>query len=90
MSTKIDLKQVKAVAKLSRLEITEGQAEEMSEKLSAILGHIEKLDELDTENVEPLAHCLPIHNPRSLTMLRGHKTNFQLNENSNGCSKLYL
>ena len=31
-------------------------------QLGAIIEYVEKMNELDTENVEPLAHCLPISN----------------------------
>jgi aspartyl-tRNA(Asn)/glutamyl-tRNA(Gln) amidotransferase subunit C len=30
--------------------------------LSAILNYVEKMNELDTDGVEPIAHCLPISN----------------------------
>ena len=62
MSNKIDEGQVRAVAKLSRLELNDEEVAKFSDELSSILGYIEKLGELDTENIEPLAHCLPIHN----------------------------
>jgi len=62
MAEKIDKEQVKKVAKLSRLQLTEAEAGEFTEQLSAILDYVEKLNELDTDNVEPLAHCLPISN----------------------------
>ena len=62
MPEKIDKEQVRKVAKLSRLELTEAEIEEFTGQLSAILGYVEKMNELDTDNVEPLAHCLPISN----------------------------
>jgi len=62
MAEKIDREQVKKVAKLSRLQLTEAEVEEFTGQLSAILEYMEKLNELDTTNVEPLAHCLPITN----------------------------
>lgn len=62
MSGKIDQQQVRKVAKLARLEMTDDEVAKLSPELSAILEYIEKLSELDTENVEPLAHCLPVHN----------------------------
>ncbi|KPL22372.1 MAG: glutamyl-tRNA amidotransferase [Phycisphaerae bacterium SM1_79] len=62
MATKIDRAQVRKVAKLSRLELTEAEVEEFTGQLSAILDYVEKMNELDTDNVEPLAHCLPISN----------------------------
>ncbi len=62
MAEKIDQIQVRKVAKLSRLELTEAEVEEFTGQLSAILGYVEKVNELDTAEVEPLAHCLPISN----------------------------
>ena len=62
MSNKIDEAQVRTVAKLARLELNDDEVARFSVELSSILGYIEKLGELDTDNVEPLAHCLPIHN----------------------------
>ena len=62
MATKIDETQVRQVAKLSRLELTDDEVSQFSTQLSAIFEYIEKLNELDTENVAPLAHCLPVSN----------------------------
>ena len=62
MEKKIDREQVRKVARLARLELGEAEVEEFTGQLSAILEYVEKMDELDTEGVEPLAHCLPITN----------------------------
>jgi aspartyl-tRNA(Asn)/glutamyl-tRNA(Gln) amidotransferase subunit C len=62
MAKKIEAEQVRKVAKLSRLELTEAEVEEFSGQLSAILEYMEKMNELDTSDVEPLAHCLPVSN----------------------------
>ena len=59
---KIDQSQVRRVAQLGRLELTDEEVTQFSTQLSSIVEYIEKLNELDTENVEPLAHCLPVHN----------------------------
>jgi aspartyl-tRNA(Asn)/glutamyl-tRNA(Gln) amidotransferase subunit C len=62
MAKKIDEAQVRKVAKLSRLELTDAEVAEFTGQLSAILDYVEKMNELDTTNVQPLAHCLPISN----------------------------
>jgi aspartyl-tRNA(Asn)/glutamyl-tRNA(Gln) amidotransferase subunit C len=62
MTKKIDEAQVRKVAKLSRLELTEAEVAEFTGQLSAILDYVEKMNELDTTGIEPLAHCLPISN----------------------------
>ncbi len=62
MSTKIDKTEVKKTAKLARLDLTEAEINEFTSQLSAILEYVEKMNELDTAGVEPLAHCLPVRN----------------------------
>ena len=62
MAERIDAQQVRKVAKLARLDLTEAEIEQFAGQLSAILEYVEKMNELDTADVEPLAHCLPISN----------------------------
>ena len=62
MGIRIDQEQVKKVAKLARLELTGAEVEEFSGQLSEVLDYVEKMNELDTRDVEPLAHCLPVSN----------------------------
>ncbi len=54
--------EVLKVATLSRIHLPEAEVDRLSSQLSAILGYVDKLRELDTTDVEPLAHALPIHN----------------------------
>ena len=53
---------VKHVATLARMELTLEEEEQLTLQLDKILHYIEKLDQLDTENVEPLAHMGDIVN----------------------------
>ena len=62
MDKKIDQNQVKKVAKLARLDLTDAETAEFSQQLSEILEYVEKMNELDTKDVEPLAHCLAVNN----------------------------
>ena len=62
MAKKIDEAQVRKVAKLARLQLDDAEVAQFSTDLSSIVEYIEKLNELDTDSVEPLAHCLPVHN----------------------------
>jgi aspartyl-tRNA(Asn)/glutamyl-tRNA(Gln) amidotransferase subunit C len=62
MADKIDRIQVKKVAKLARLEMTDAEIDEFTGQLAAILEYIQKISLLDTQNVEPLAHSLPVSN----------------------------
>jgi aspartyl-tRNA(Asn)/glutamyl-tRNA(Gln) amidotransferase subunit C len=57
MAKKIDAAQVRKVARLSRLDLTE-----FTPQLSEILDYVGKMNELDTTDIQPLAHCLPISN----------------------------
>ena len=50
----IDLKTIKHISKLSRISVDEKKAEKLAEDLNSIFDFIEKLNELKTENVEPL------------------------------------
>lgn len=41
------------IAKLCRLNLSDGEAEKFTKELSSILAFVEKLSEVDTKNVEP-------------------------------------
>ena len=58
----IDREQVLHVAKLSRLRLDESEVERMSAELSTILGHVEKMSELDVEGVEPTSRVVDAEN----------------------------
>ena len=58
----IDREQVLHVARLARLELTEDEVQKMSEELSAVLGHIEKIGELDLDGVAPTTHVVEVSN----------------------------
>ena len=50
----IDLKTIKHISKLSRISVDEKKAEKLVGDLNSIFDFIEKLNELKTDNVEPL------------------------------------
>lgn len=58
----LTIKEVEHVALLARLSLSDEEKKVFAEQLGAILGYVEKLNELDTEGVEPLAHILPVFN----------------------------
>ena len=58
----IDRDQVLHVARLARLRLSEDEVERMSTELSSILDHIEKINELDLEDVEPTSHVIQLEN----------------------------
>ena len=62
MSEKITEQQVRHVAKLARLKITDEEVRTFTRQLDAILAYVAQLEQLDTSDVEPLAHCLAVSN----------------------------
>lgn len=60
--TKLDIKQIEHIAKLSRLELTDEEEKLYSEQLSSVLDYVEQLKEVDTENVEPTSNITGLKN----------------------------
>ncbi|MBX9624069.1 MAG: Asp-tRNA(Asn)/Glu-tRNA(Gln) amidotransferase subunit GatC [Gemmataceae bacterium] len=58
----LDLADVRAVARLARLDVPEADLPRVRAELAAILGYVEQLRAVDTAGVEPLAHPLPVSN----------------------------
>lgn len=59
---KISKEQVKHIAMLSRLQLSENELEMYQEQLSRILDYVEKLNELDTKEIEPTSHVIALSN----------------------------
>ncbi|MBW1709781.1 MAG: Asp-tRNA(Asn)/Glu-tRNA(Gln) amidotransferase subunit GatC [Deltaproteobacteria bacterium] len=59
---KIDRAEVEHVALLARLKLSDSEMEKLTNQLNSILSYMDKLNELDTEGLEPMAHAQPIHN----------------------------
>ena len=49
--------EVEKIATLANLELTPEEKESLASQLSSIVTYIDKLNELDTTNVEPMSHC---------------------------------
>jgi len=62
MTNKLTEDQVRHVAKLARLNCTDEQISSFTGQLDAIISYVSQLEEVDTSGVEPLAHCLSVHN----------------------------
>lgn len=58
----IDKESVKHVEDLAELSLTESEREELTEDLADIIEYVNKLQELDTEEVRPLRHILEVQN----------------------------
>lgn len=56
----IDREQVLHVARLARLELTEDEVAHMTGELSKVLGHIDKIAELDLDDVAPTSHVVTV------------------------------
>ncbi len=54
--------EVRKVAKLARLKLAADEQELFAAQLGEILGYVHILDQLDTANVEPLAHAVDVAN----------------------------
>jgi aspartyl-tRNA(Asn)/glutamyl-tRNA(Gln) amidotransferase subunit C len=60
--SRISEEQVKHVAHLARLAVTEEEVTKFTKQLDAIITFAEQLNELDTDNVEPTTHVLKMRN----------------------------
>ena len=58
----IDREQVLHVARLARLRLSDEEVERMARELSTILDHIEKIGELELDDVEPTSHVIELEN----------------------------
>ena len=58
----ITTKDVEHVAKLARLELSESEKEMFTHQLGDVLAHVEKMNEVDTTNVEPMNHPIDFTN----------------------------
>lgn len=47
---------------LAKLELSEAQREAAKKDMASMLDYIDKLNELDTEGVEPMSHVFPVQN----------------------------
>ncbi|MDO8746506.1 MAG: Asp-tRNA(Asn)/Glu-tRNA(Gln) amidotransferase subunit GatC [Thermodesulfovibrionales bacterium] len=53
---------VEYISKLARLSVSEKEREAFSAQLQGILSYMEKLNELDTKDVEPTSHVVSLSN----------------------------
>ena len=58
----VDEKLIRHIGRLSRIELTDEQVAAFGRQLADIVAYFDKLQELDTDGVEPLAHALPVQN----------------------------
>ena len=59
---RLTLDEVRHVAELAKLSLTEAEIAQYAEQLSAILAYAERLQAVDTSNVPPTPYVLPLEN----------------------------
>ena len=58
----IDRDEVRHVARLARLELSDEEVDRMAVELAGVLEHISTIDELDLEGVAPTSHVVAVEN----------------------------
>ena len=61
--SRIRPEEVREIATLSRLHLTDAEVTNLTQDLDSILGYVAQLSELDTTNVEPMTHAVPFDCP---------------------------
>ncbi len=56
----LDSEEIRRIARLARIAVTDKDAEETSQKLSSIFKMIEEMQSVDTTGVEPMSHALDL------------------------------
>lgn len=59
---KISREEVEHVAHLARLHLNDMELQKMTAQLDTILSYVQKLEELDTENLPPTTHVFSVSN----------------------------
>ena len=62
LSESLTVDQVRAIAALARLALSDAELATLAPQLDAIVGYVALLDQVRTDGVEPLAHALPVQN----------------------------
>lgn len=62
MAAVIDETQVQRIARLARLSLSDDEVRRFARQLGEILDHFQRIQAVDTDGVEPLAHPLPLVN----------------------------
>ena len=59
---KLTREDIESVAYLSRLQLSEEEKDRLTTQINRLLGNFEKLQEIDTDGVEPTSHVIPVSN----------------------------
>lgn len=73
---------VKYVAKLARLELTEEETDRYSKQLGSILKYVEQMNEVDTTGIEPMPHAIPVYNVMREDVVKYEQTKEEMMANA--------
>ena len=62
MAESLDAAKVRKVAVLARLKLSESEVDDYVRKLGSVLQYVETLNEVNTDNVEPMVHAVELSN----------------------------
>lgn len=82
MANQITDETIEYVAILAKLELSEQEREQAKKDMCRMLDYIDKLDELDTEGVEPMSHVFPVQNVFREDIIENSDTREQLLANA--------
>ena len=80
MSKKLTKEEILHIAKLANLSLNDDEIERYSTQLSEILKYVEKLGEVDTDNVEPMTHTIDAKNVMFEDGEENKRANFKASE----------
>jgi aspartyl-tRNA(Asn)/glutamyl-tRNA(Gln) amidotransferase subunit C len=72
--------EIKHIAKLARIELSEAEEQKLKKDLTSVLGYIDKLSEVDTSSVEPLYQVTGLTNAFRPDE---HRKDFEMSEKLN-------
>ena len=78
----INKEEVKHVAKLARLELTDEEVNKYSQQLGSILQYIKQMNEVNTTKIEPMPHAIPVYNVMREDIVKYEQTKEELMANA--------
>lgn len=78
----ITIEDVEHVAKLARLELSEEEKIKFTTQLGDVLKYVEQMNEVDTSNVEPMAHAVDFVNVMRDDIVNYEQTHDELMQNA--------
>lgn len=89
---KVTKETIEHIADLARLKISEAEKEKLTVDMEKIISYVDKLNELDTSDVKPMEHVIPIRNILREDVVTGSFERDKLMENApsqeDGCYKV--